>query len=73
MNVNHELAHSYIAALSCTKEGAELVQALEAVRYYHSEAESPSSVAGSMLVTACRRLRDGDVKGLVLLPGTKDG
>lgn len=37
MNVNHELAHHYIAALSCTKEGAELVQALEAVRYYHSE------------------------------------
>lgn len=33
MNVNHELVHSYIAALSCTKEGAELVQALEAVRY----------------------------------------
>lgn len=29
MNVNHELAHHYIAALSCTKEGAELVQALE--------------------------------------------
>ena len=35
--VDHTLAHAYIAALSCTKEGAELVQALEAVRYYHSE------------------------------------
>lgn len=37
MNVNHELAHAYIAALSCTNEGRELVQALENVRYYHSE------------------------------------
>ena len=43
MNVNHELAHSYIAALSCTKEGAELVQALEAVRYYHSEGRTGPS------------------------------
>lgn len=72
MNVNHELAHSYIAALSCTKEGAELVQALEAVRYYHSEGRIAQLGGGSMLVTAVDAYDDGDVKGLVLLPGTKD-
>lgn len=72
MNVNHELAHHYIAALSCTKEGAELVQALEAVRYYHSEGRIAQLGGGSMLVTAVDAYDDGDVKGLVLLPGTKD-
>ena len=72
MNVNHELAHSYIAALSCTKEGAELVQALEAVRYYHSEGRIAQLGGGSMLVTAVDAYDDGDVKGLVLLPGKKD-
>lgn len=72
MNVNHKLAHSYIAALSCTKEGAELVQALEAVRYYHSEGRIAQLGGGSMLVTAVDAYDDGDVKGLVLLPGTKD-
>lgn len=72
MNVNHELAHSYIAALSCTKEGAELVQALEAMHYYHSEGRIAQLGSGSMLVTAVDAYDDGDVKGLVLLPGTKD-
>lgn len=72
MNVNHELAHHYIAALSCTKEGAELVQALEAVRYYHSEGRIAQLGGGSMLVTAVDAYDDGDAKGLVLLPGTKD-
>lgn len=72
MNINHELAHSYIAALSCTKEGAELVQALEAVRYYHSEGRIAQLGGGSMLVTAVDAYDDGNVKGLVLLPGTKD-
>ena len=72
MNVNHELAHSYIAALSCTKEGAELVQALEAVRYYHSEGRIAQLGGDSLLVTAVDAYDDGDVKGLVLLPGKKD-
>lgn len=61
MNVNHELAHSYIAALSCTKEGAELVQALEAVRYYHSEGRIAQLGGGSMLVTAVDAYDDGDL------------
>ena len=72
MNVNHEIAHHYIAALSCTKEGAELVQALEAVRYYHSEGRIAQLGDDSLLVTAVDAYDDGDVKGLVLLPGTKD-
>lgn len=72
MNVNHELAHSYIDALSCTKEGAELVQALEAVSYYHSEGRIAQLGGGSMLVTAVDAYDDGAVKGLVLLPGEKD-
>lgn len=72
MNVNHELAHSYIAALSCTKEGAELVQALEAVRYYHSEGRIAQLGGGSMLVTAVDAYDDDTVMGIVLLPGKKD-
>ena len=72
MNVNHELAHSYIAALSCTKEGAELVQALEAVRYYHSEGRIAQLGGGSMLVTAIDAYDDDIVMGIVLLPGKKD-
>ena len=71
MNVNHELAHSYIAALSCTKEGAELVQALEAVRYYHSKGRIAQLGDDSLLVTAIDAY-DGIVMGIVLLPGKKD-
>ena len=71
MNVNHELVHSYIAALSCTKEGAELVQALEAVRYYHSNGRTAELGNGSVLVTAIDAY-DGIVMGIVLLPGKKD-
>ena len=71
MNVNHELVHSYIAALSCTKEGAELVQALEAVHYYHSKGRIAQLGDGSLLVTAIDAY-DGIVMGIVLLPGKKD-
>lgn len=63
MNVNHELAHSYIA---------ELVQALEAVRYYHSEGRIAQLGGGSMLVTAIDAYDDDIVMGIVLLPGKKD-
>lgn len=70
--VNHTLAHAYIAALSCTKEGAELVQALEAVRYYHSEGRIAETGNGGVLVTAVDAYDNDDVMGLVLLPGEKD-
>lgn len=72
MKVNHELAHHYITALSCTKEGAELVQALEAMRYYHSEGRIAQLGNNSMLVTAVDAYDDGAVKGIVLLPDDKD-
>lgn len=72
MNVNHELAHAYIAALSCTNEGRELVQALENVRYYHSEGRIAQLGHDSMLVTAVDAYDDEEVKGIVLLPGKKD-
>lgn len=72
MNVNHELAHTYIAALSCTKEGAELVQALEAVRYYHSEGRIAETGNGGVLVTAVDAYDNDEVMGIVLLPGEKD-
>lgn len=72
MNVNHKLAHSYIAALSCTKEGAELVQALEAVRYYHSNGRTAELGNGGVLVTAIDAYDDDIVMGIVLLPGKKD-
>ena len=70
--VDHTLAHAYIAALSCTKEGAELVQALEAVRYYHSEGRIAETGNGGVLVTAVDAYDNDDVMGLVLLPGEKD-
>jgi hypothetical protein len=72
MNVNHKLAHIHIAALSCTKEGRELVQALEDVRYYHSEGRIAQLGHDSMLVTAVDAYDDEEVKGIVLLPGKKD-
>ena len=71
MNVNHKQVHAYINALSCTKEGAELVQALEAVRYYHSNGRTAELGNGSALVTAINAY-DGIVMGIVLLPGKKD-
>lgn len=70
--INHELAHAYIAALSCTKEGAELVQALEAVRYYHSEGRTADLGNGGAFVTAVDAYYDGAERGSILLPGTED-
>lgn len=72
MNVNHELAHAYIAALSCTKEGTELAQALEAVRYYHSEGRTADLGNGGAFVTAVEAYCDGVERGSILLPGKKD-
>lgn len=71
MNVNHELAHTYIAALSCTKEGRELVEALESVRYYHFEGKIAELGHGSVFVTAIDAY-DGEEKGTILLPGNED-
>ena len=40
MAVNHEVAHNIISGLSFTDEGRDLVNRLEAMRYYHRDGES---------------------------------
>lgn len=71
-NADHKLAHSYIAALSCTKEGRELVEALECVRYYHSEGRVADLGHDGVFVSAVDAYDDGEEMGAVLLPGRKD-
>lgn len=71
-NSDHKLAHNYIAALSCTKEGRELVEALECVRYYHSEGRIADLGHDGVFVSAVDAYDDGEEMGAVLLPGRKD-
>lgn len=71
-NADHKLAHNYIAALSCTKEGRELVEALECVRYYHSEGRVADLGHDGVFVSAVDAYDDGEEMGAVLLPGQKD-
>lgn len=40
MYIDHELTHNMIAGLSFTKEGRDLVQNLEAMRYYHKDGKA---------------------------------
>lgn len=70
--VDHALAHIYIAALSCTKDGRELIEALENVRYYHSEGKIADLGHDGVFVAAVDAYDGEEEMGAILLPGTKD-
>lgn len=74
MVINHELVHAYIAALSCTKEGRELIANLEEMRYYHRDGNTYKLGYGAFLAVSWGVNEDGHyfVAGEVLLPGKRD-
>lgn len=74
MGINHELVHTYIAALSSIKEGRELVENLEKIRYYHLDGNTYNLGYGATMVVAWGVSEDGHyyVAGEILLPGKRD-
>lgn len=74
MTVDHDTAHTMIAALSASPEGRELVEELENLRYYHRDGLVYDMGRGSMLVSSYELDSDGEwfCCGRVLLPGKRD-
>lgn len=72
--VNHDVAHYMIQALSLTEAGSDLVKELEDVRYYHRAADVYNLGYGGILVEAFDEDSDGDFywEGSVLIPSTRD-
>lgn len=76
MAVNHEVAHQIITGMSFTDEGRDLVNRLEAMRYYHRDGESFYLGDGARLIISWNEnpsYDDNKIVGVVYVPGTKNG
>ena len=77
MAVNHEVAHQIITGMSFTDEGRDLVNRLEAMRYYHRDGLSYHLGDGSRLVISINEdpwdEDDNKMIGIVYIPGFKNG
>ena len=77
MAVNHEVAHQIITGMSFTDEGRDLVNSLEAMRYYHRDGLSYHLGDGSRLVISINEdpwdEDDNKMIGIVYIPGFRNG
>lgn len=77
MYIDHEFTHNMIAGLSFTKEGRDLVQNLEAMRYYHKDGKSFYLGDGARLIVSYNEspeyMENNKIIGALYLPGNKNG
>lgn len=77
MNIDHEFTHNMIAGLSFTKEGHNLVENLEAMRYYHRDGKSFYLGDGARLIVSYNEspeyMEDNKIIGVLYLPGNHNG
>ena len=77
MYIDHELTHNMIAGLSFTKEGRDLVQNLEAMRYYHKDGKAFYLGDGARLIISYNEspeyMQDNKIVGALYLPGNHNG
>lgn len=77
MNIDHEFTHNMIAGLSFTKEGHDLVENLEAMRYYHRDGKSFYLGDGARLIVSYNEspeyMEDNKIIGVLYLPGNHNG
>lgn len=77
MGIDHEYTHNMIAGLSFTKEGRDLVQNLEAMRYYHKDGKSFYLGDGARIIVSYNEspeyMQDNKLVGALYLPGNHNG
>ena len=77
MYIDHEFTHNMIAGLSFTKEGRDLVENLEAMRYYHRDGKTFYLGDGARLIVSYNEspeyMEDNKIIGTLYLPGNHNG